>query len=114
MELRALLKALGQEAAPIAAPGSTEIDLVIQTPGPGGPQHSAAVAVVSTPAPRDYHKIMSEEAFDTWLEKLKAAPLISFDTETDSLDYMKARIVGMAFAVAPREAAYVPLEHDYP
>ena len=43
----------------------------------------------------------------------RAAPLISFDTETDSLDYMRARIVGVSFAVAPGEAAYVPLGHDY-
>jgi DNA polymerase-1 len=74
---------------------------------------TAAVAVVNPPPPRDYHKIMSQEAFDTWIEKLKAAPLIAFDAETDSLDYMKARIVGVAFAVTPDEAAYVPLGHDY-
>ncbi len=43
------------------------------------------------PPPRDYHKIMSQEELDAWLEKLSAAPLISFDTETDSLDYMQAR-----------------------
>ena len=50
---------------------------------------------------------------NVWLAKLAAAPLISFDTETDSLDYMQARIVGLSFAVAPGEAAYVPLGHDY-
>jgi DNA polymerase-1 len=115
MELRALLKALAPEAAPDAAQGGTEIDVVVvETASSGGPPAEAAVAVISTSAPRDYHKVMSEEAFDVWLEKLKAAPLISFDTETDSLDYMKAQIVGVAFAVAPREAAYVPLGHDYP
>jgi DNA polymerase-1 len=115
MELRALLKSLGPEAPPAAAEGSTEIDVIVaQTETMGGPLIEAAVAVITTPAPRDYHKIMSEEVFDAWLEKLKAAPLISFDTETDSLDYMKAQIVGVAFAVTPREAAYVPLGHDYP
>jgi DNA polymerase-1 len=115
MELRALLKSLGTEVEPTVAESSTEIDVVIaQTQTSSGPQIAAAVAVINTPAPRDYHTIMSEEAFDVWLEKLKDAPLISFDTETDSLDYMKAQIVGVAFAVAPREAAYVPLGHDYP
>jgi DNA polymerase I len=115
MELRALLKSLGTEVAPTVAESSTEIDVVIaQTQTSSGPQIAAAVAVINTPAPRDYHTIMSEEAFDVWLEKLKDAPLISFDTETDSLDYMKAQIVGVAFAVTPREAAYVPLGHDYP
>jgi DNA polymerase I len=116
MELRALLKALGPEAAP-AAEAATEIDVIItetETATSSGPRVDAAVAIITTPAPRDYHKVMSEEAFDAWLEKLEAAPLISFDTETDSLDYMKAQIVGVAFAVAPGEAAYVPLGHDYP
>jgi DNA polymerase-1 len=115
MDLRALLKSLGPEAAPAAPEGGAEIDVIIaETATPSGSRIDAAVAVIATPAPRDYHKVMSEEAFDEWLEKLKAAPLISFDTETDSLDYMKAQIVGVAFAVTPREAAYVPLGHDYP
>jgi DNA polymerase I len=115
MELRALLKALGPQEAPAAAAGSTEIDIVIaETATPNGPQAAAAVAVINTPPPRDYHKIMSEEALEAWLEKLEGAPLISFATQTDSLDYMKARIIGVAFAVTPHEAAYVPLGHDYP
>ncbi|HEY2780131.1 MAG TPA: DNA polymerase I [Steroidobacteraceae bacterium] len=111
LELRALLKALGPEAAP--APGNAEIDLVVaETRTPSGTE-IAAVAVVSAPAPRDYHRVMSEEELHIWLDKLKVAPLISFDTETDSLDYMRAQIVGVSFAVAPGEAAYVPVGHDY-
>jgi DNA polymerase-1 len=51
---------------------------------------------------------------NAWLAKLAAAPLISFDTETDNLDYLRARIVGVSFAVSAGEAAYVPLSHDYP
>jgi DNA polymerase-1 len=74
----------------------------------------AAAAAAPPPPARDYQKILSQDAFDSWLAKLAAAPLISFDTETDSLDYMKARIVGLSFAVAAGEAAYVPLGHDYP
>jgi DNA polymerase I len=112
MELRALLKALGPE--PAAAQGSSEIDVVIaEASDSSGVPIAAAVAVVSTPQPRDYHKVMSEEELEVWLKKLTAAPLISFDTETDSLDYMRAQIVGVSFAVAPGEAAYVPLGHDY-
>jgi DNA polymerase I len=115
MDLRALLKSLGPEVEPAVPEGSTEIDLVVaETVTVSGAEVAAAVAVINTPAPRDYHTVMSEEVFEAWLEKLKGAPLISFDAETDSLDYMKARIVGVAFAVAPREAAYVPLGHDYP
>ncbi len=112
LELRALLKSLGPEAEPAAAQGG-EIDVLIAETSNGAGQVATAVAVVSTPAPRNYHKVMSEEELDLWLEKLKGAPLISFDTETDSLDYMRAQIVGVSFAVAAGEAAYVPLGHDY-
>ncbi len=114
LELRALLKSLGAEPEAAVAEGSVEIDVVIaETSNAGGSQIAAAVAVVNTPAPRDYHKVMSEEVLDVWLGKLRAAPLISFDTETDSLDYMRAQIVGVSFSVAPGEGAYVPLGHDY-
>ena len=113
MELRALLKSLGPEAE-AAAEAAAEIDVVVaETADSGGNRIATALAVVSTPAPRDYHKVMSEEELDIWLKKLSAAPLVSFDTETDSLDYMRAQIVGVSFAVAAGEAAYVPLGHDY-
>ncbi|HXP64498.1 MAG TPA: DNA polymerase I [Steroidobacteraceae bacterium] len=112
MELRALLKALGPETQGTQAGG--EIDLIVaEATTAGGTPLATAVAVVSTPQPRNYHKVMSEEELDIWLQKLKDAPLVSFDTETDSLDYMRAQIVGVSFAVAPGEAAYVPLGHDY-
>jgi DNA polymerase-1 len=113
MELRALLKSLGPETQAAAEAGG-EIDIVVaETATAGGTTLAAAVAVVSAPQPRNYHKVMSEEELDIWLRKLKDAPLVSFDTETDSLDYMRAQIVGVSFAVAPGEAAYVPLGHDY-
>jgi DNA polymerase I len=114
MELRALLKSLGPVPTPAATAGAAEVDVVIaEARDSSGAPIAAAVAVVSTPQPRDYHKVMSEEELEVWLKKLTAAPLISFDTETDSLDYMRAQIVGVSFAVAPGEAAYVPLGHDY-
>src|SRR5271165_2491041 len=112
LELRALLKSLGPE--PAAAPGMAEIDVVIaDAQVAGGVAVTAAIAVSSPAAVRDYQKILAQQEFDVWLEKLAAAPLISFDTETDSLAYMQARIVGVSFAVTPGEAAYVPLGHDY-
>jgi DNA polymerase I len=113
LELRALLKALGPPE-PAAASGTTEIDVVIAaSQGAGGAQVTATIAVGNRSAVRHYHKIIAQQEFDAWLEKLSAAPLISFDTETDSLAYMQARIVGVSFAVTPGEAAYVPLGHDY-
>ncbi len=69
------------------------------------------------PAPTaaaDYQTVLDEDALAAWLERLEAAELFSFDTETTSLDYMQARIVGVSFAVEPGQAAYVPLAHDYP
>ena len=64
--------------------------------------------------PRHYETVLTEADLDRWLIKLAAAELFAFDTETTSLDYTQARIVGVSFAVTPGEAAYVPLAHDYP
>ncbi len=108
LELRTLLKSLGPEAAT----GDAGEARTAAAPAAQGMQ-GAAGAAPPPAAARDYHKIVSQEALDAWLAKLAAAPLMSFDTETDSLDYMQARIVGLSFAVAPGEAAYLPLGHDY-
>lgn len=109
LELRLLLRSLDPAGAmpPVVAPV-----------GPALPVMAAAAAAPTptTPAaalPRHYEQITTQVAFDAWLERLRAAPLVSFDTETDSLNYMQARIVGMAFCVEPGSAAYVPLAHDY-
>ncbi|EHI9273256.1 DNA polymerase I [Vibrio vulnificus] len=60
-----------------------------------------------------YQTIFDQATFDIWLDKLKASELFAFDTETDNLDYMVANLVGLSFAVAEGEAAYVPVAHDY-
>lgn len=62
----------------------------------------------------DYEIVLDKKAFERWLEKLNSAELIAFDTETTSLDYLRARIVGVSFAVEEGRAAYVPFGHDYP
>ncbi|MBE0469666.1 MAG: DNA polymerase I [Methyloprofundus sp.] len=62
----------------------------------------------------EYEMIVTMVAFNHWLDKLQAAELFAFDTETTSLDYIAAEIVGVSFAVTVGEAAYVPLAHDYP
>jgi len=63
---------------------------------------------------RVYETVLDEEAFRIWLGRLEAAELFAFDTETTSLDYVAAELVGVSFAVEPHQAAYVPLAHDYP
>ncbi|MEX0604999.1 MAG: DNA polymerase I [Marinobacter sp.] len=62
---------------------------------------------------RRYSVVTDQAELDQWVKRLEKAPLFAFDTETTSLSYMKAEIVGVSFAIEPGEAAYVPLGHDY-
>ena len=73
----------------------------------------AAMALPEAPSAVNYHTLLEESEFEAWLQKLQQAELFAFDTETDGLDYMQAKIVGVSFAVAAGEAAYLPLAHDY-
>ncbi len=93
------LKELG---AKVAAPVSEDM-FVAEAPQP-----------VQDDTPRHYDTILDWAMFDAWLAKLMAAPLVAVDTETDSLDPMRAKIVGISFAVKAGEAAYIPLRHDGP
>ena len=95
-ELRALLRQLE---------GGSVAD---ETPLP-----SATPVETSTRGARNYETITSWERLEHWLQLLRNAPLVAFDTETTSLDYMKAEIVGVSLCVEPGTAAYVPLKHDY-
>ena len=70
-------------------------------------------ATAETPA-AEYETVRDEAALDAWIERLGGAAEIAFDTETTSLDYMQADLVGVSFAVEPGHAAYVPFGHDYP
>jgi DNA polymerase-1 len=118
LELRALLKALSPSPAPSAADAGISVSEGVpasaETPAAQPSAQAVAAAVETTTVARNYHTVLSQDALDAWLAKLAAAPLMSFDTETDNSDYRQARIVGLSFAVAPGEAAYVPLGHDYP
>jgi DNA polymerase-1 len=127
LELRLLLRSLDPPAAspPAASPpaplpaGEPPGAVAAGAPTTATPDSEAqnpASLPVGPPAaarPKHYEQITGRAVLDAWLEKLEAAPLVSFDTETDSLNYMQARIVGLSFAVTPGEAAYVPLGHDY-
>ena len=61
-----------------------------------------------------YETILDKDRFNEWVDKLAKAELIAFDTETTSLNYMDAEIVGVSFCIEEGEAAYVPVAHDYP
>ncbi|EPA8368358.1 DNA polymerase I [Vibrio fluvialis] len=80
----------------------------------GAPKAAPAVDMAAVKIDRShYETIVDEAAFSRWLDKLRSAEVFAFDTETDSLDYMVANLVGVSFAVAEGEAAYVPVAHDY-
>jgi DNA polymerase-1 len=131
LELRSLLKALPlQFAAETTAPAAV---LTVAGEGPSVPvaggvgaagaagepavEGAAAAGWPAPPPPPpvlDYQKILTREGLDAWIARLRDAPLIAFDTETDSRAYMQARIVGLSMSSAPGEAAYVPIGHDYP
>ncbi len=68
-----------------------------------------AAKVVET----EYETVLDEKSFKVWLKKLKQAELFAFDTETTSLNYMQAKVVGVSFSVEEGKAAYVPFGHDY-
>jgi DNA polymerase-1 len=63
---------------------------------------------------RDYHLITSEQDLRQWVNDLRAAGEFAVDTETTSVNYMQAELVGFSFAAKPGRAAYVPVGHDYP
>ena len=79
----------------------------------------AAVAIDGTidaalSAPGDYETILTREQLDAWIARLQASEEFAFDSETDSLDPMRANLVGLSFSVEPGKAAYLPLAHSYP
>ena len=107
-------KQLGATASPAPAPAQVAVGgnlgLFDGEPEPAG----QVAAVAASDLARQYDTIFTFEQLDAWIARLQAAELSALDTETDSLDAMRARIVGISFAVEPGKAAYVPLRHDYP
>ncbi len=72
-----------------------------------------AIPAVEEIANVDYQTILTSEQLDDWITQLKSAKLFAFDTETTSLAYMDAKVVGMSFSIKAGTAAYLPLAHDY-
>ncbi len=89
----------------------------------GGSGSSVSATTVSTsdvtttskpkPVETDYSTVLDKKTFKSWLSKIKKSELLAFDTETDSLDYMSANLVGVSLSVKPGEAVYIPVAHDY-
>ncbi|MEA1079730.1 DNA polymerase I [Marinobacter qingdaonensis] len=79
----------------------------------GASDSASSDTPAKAPVEKQYSVITDQQELDDWLARLKQAPLFAFDTETTSLRYSEAEIVGVSFAIEPGEAAYVPLAHDY-
>ncbi len=108
------LTALESEPGTAAAPPGAAVQ-----PAAAAGSSSSVPALLPTPAtqtklPREYETITDQGRLAFWLDKLQQADLAAVDTETDSLDALRARIVGISFAVEPGRAAYVPLAHSGP
>jgi DNA polymerase-1 len=108
LELRSLLKQL-PGAGPSLPPSPT-----LPAPSPAAAGEGGRGPGEASRLERDFELVLAQESFEQWMQRLDAAELISFDTETTSLDYMQAEIVGVSFCVEPGHAAYVPLAHTYP
>jgi DNA polymerase-1 len=110
-EFKAALKDLDAAVEPVGAhPVRDNSSISIQ-------EHRAQGALLPDAAlsvPGDYELVTTQSQFDAWLEKLRHAELIAFDTETTSIDALRADIVGISFAVEAGNACYIPLGHDYP
>ena len=95
-----------------------ELGVTVAAPAAAALAQPAGVpAAMAAPAPalaHHYDTIVTREQLGGWLERLRVAPLAALDTETDSLDPLRARIVGISFAVQVGEGAYVPVAHNYP
>jgi len=114
-EFKAALKDLDSAAAG-AAPGREPADV---TTAPQTDRAQGALLPASAPdsalsAPGSYELVTTQPQLDAWLEKLRNAELIAFDTETTSIDAMRAQIVGVSLSVELGHACYIPLGHDYP
>ena len=122
LELRTLLAQLNVgdgtvNAANIGEAGAARLDASdISATAPEGA--ASGGNLIAPPevrdAPRQYQCVTTQPELDAWLGKLRATPLFAFDTETTSLEYMNAEIVGVSFCIEPGVAAYVPLAHNYP
>ena len=108
LEFKSWLRALDEPGEPQAATVP-----VSNRSAPLPPATVATAAPVPDTVTRHYELITTQAQLDQWLAQLQAAPLFALDTETTSLDYRVAQIVGVSFATAPGVAAYVPLAHSY-
>ena len=95
-----------------------ELESAKEVPEAGGEKlgvdDSSTAVNIAPPVAREYEMVLTEAALDSWIEKIKSAPLVCVDTETTGLEPMTSKIVGISFSVEPHRGAYIPLAHNYP
>ena len=91
-----------------------ELRTLLRQLGDAGVATGAAAPADDTNKKGDYQTVLKRKDFDTWLKKINKAKLVAVDTETTSIDYMQAEIVGISLSVKAGAAAYIPVAHDYP
>ena len=101
------------EVSALLAGGDTTSAVVASEDADDSEQDSSSGSSVDIDKSK-YETVLDEERFNAWVEKLVNAELFAFDTETTSLNYMDAELVGVSFCIEEGEAAYVPVAHDYP
>jgi len=112
-------QALKELGGPVPAPAAaSEAPVSLRGTAAGYARATPDEAVVpvdpALSAPGEYEMVLTTGQLDAWVQRLADAELISFDTETDALDAMRANLVGISLAVEPGRAAYIPVGHDYP
>jgi DNA polymerase-1 len=116
-EFRQALKELEASGPATRDPGLDKAGSPTDTVQPRNAESSrgnAPQAPASIPGPGSYELVTTPAQLDAWLARLRAAELVAFDTETTSLDPMRAQLVGLSFSVKAGEACYIPVGHDYP
>lgn len=105
LEFKSWLDELQRDAKRTELSAAAQTDLLAEAP--------VAEVEAAVPVEAQYETILDQARFDVWLEKLRNAELIAFDTETTGIDAQQAQLVGLSFAVKANEAAYIPLTHTY-
>ena len=120
LEIRSLLK--GIEPRTVTTEGAAAREVTATSEGvsttapaaePATAKSDAPPARLPDPVTRNYQTIVTAEQLGSWLKRIEGAELVAFDTETTSLDYMQAEIVGLSFALDAGDAAYLPVAHRY-
>ncbi len=117
-EFRSILNRLADKLGPDSGEGVVPDEKEVGAPKPSGKAAEPAAAAPAAEAPdlgqARYATVTTPEALDAWIARAHETGLVAVDTETDGLDSLNCRLVGVSLAVAPGEACYIPLAHVAP